>query len=204
MSADLIDEDVENNAVRTFLMQYSCDRATTVGAMLAHMSRSGWRETAPPFALDVRPEEHLTKAGAQIWIRHLFSLEAAAHPAMQAPAALPESRLLKAAKAYFMGYVQDEADPGQGPDDLVCTVERHMLAVELEAAIKAAEAKPVLVVDARDSERLVDDLAALVRQLVRALSKANADSPLIERAMDYLKRKGLQGSPLRAVELDKP
>jgi hypothetical protein len=73
---DLIDTDGENRAVRSFLMQYSCDRAVTVGAMLAHMNLSGWRGTAPEFALQVRPETHLTKAGAQIWIRHLLNMEA--------------------------------------------------------------------------------------------------------------------------------
>lgn len=72
---DLLDEDGENRAVRTFLMQYSCDRAVTVGAMLAHMDSAGWPGMAPAFALEVRPETHLTKAGAQLWLRHLFSLE---------------------------------------------------------------------------------------------------------------------------------
>lgn len=43
----------------------------------------------------------------------------------------------------------------------------------------------------------VDDLAALVRKLSYALTKANPASTLPERAMDYLKRHGLQGSPLR-------
>lgn len=75
---ELLDDDGENRALRTFLMQYSCDRATTVGAMLAHMNRSGWRGLAPAFALGVRPEENLTKAGAQLWIRHLLSIEARA------------------------------------------------------------------------------------------------------------------------------
>lgn len=75
---ELLDDEGENRAVRSFLLQYSCDRSITVGAMLAHMNRSGWRGDAPAFALSVRPEEHLTKAGAQLWIRHLLSLERAA------------------------------------------------------------------------------------------------------------------------------
>ena len=45
----------------------------------------------------------------------------------------------------------------------------------------------------------VDDLSMLVRQLVHALRKASPDNALAERAMDYLKRKGLQGSPLRSI-----
>lgn len=59
---------------------------------------------------------------------------------------------------------------------------------ETRSAIK--EAAPA---DAR-----VDDLAALVRQLVRALKRATPDSFLVPRALDYLKRKGLQGNILRA------
>lgn len=93
MIRELLDEEGENLAVRSFLMQYSCDRAVTVGAMLAHMNRSGWREAAPEFALSVRPETHLTKAGAQIWIRHLFSLESAAPTAGEASARTDESCL---------------------------------------------------------------------------------------------------------------
>jgi hypothetical protein len=75
---DLLDDDGENRAVRSFLMQYSCDRAITVAAMGQHMNRSGWpSEYWPPFARSVDSAgQHLTKAGAQIWIRHLISLEA--------------------------------------------------------------------------------------------------------------------------------
>lgn len=75
---DLLDAEGENQAVRTFLMQYSCDRSITVGAMRSHMTRSGWGEEAiPQFARNTYSAEHLTKSGAQIWIRHLFDLERA-------------------------------------------------------------------------------------------------------------------------------
>lgn len=49
----------------------------------------------------------------------------------------------------------------------------------------------------RATDQTVDDCAALIRQLVHALRKASPTSDLASRAMDYLKRKGLQGSPLR-------
>lgn len=49
----------------------------------------------------------------------------------------------------------------------------------------------------RNSSSCVDDLSALVRQLVHRLRKAAPDNDLPEKALDYLKRKGLQGSPLR-------
>ena len=51
--------------------------------------------------------------------------------------------------------------------------------------------------DYAELERVTDDLAALVRQLVRSLRKAAPQHALPDKAMDYLKRKGLQGSPLR-------
>jgi hypothetical protein len=74
----LRDEDGENRAVRTFLMQWGLP-GLTVGAMAQHMNRSGWPfEYWPDFARKVdNAGQHLTKAGAQIWIRHLFSLEGA-------------------------------------------------------------------------------------------------------------------------------
>jgi len=51
--------------------------------------------------------------------------------------------------------------------------------------------------DYAELERVTDDLAALVRQLVRSLRKTAPDNELADKALDYLKRKGLQGSPLR-------
>jgi hypothetical protein len=46
---------------------------------------------------------------------------------------------------------------------------------------------------------LVGDLSMLVRQLVHSLKKAKPDSDLAARAVDYLQRKGLAGSPLRGA-----
>lgn len=51
-------------------------------------------------------------------------------------------------------------------------------------------------------DRRVDDLAALVRRLVRSLSKASPDHALPAKAVDYLQRIGLQGSPLRDVAIN--
>lgn len=47
------------------------------------------------------------------------------------------------------------------------------------------------------NDQRVDDLAALVGRLVRALKKAAPEHELPAQAMDYLKRKDLLGSPLR-------
>ena len=54
--------------------------------------------------------------------------------------------------------------------------------------------------DQLELARVVDDLAALVLRLVRALRKAAPDNELSVRALDYLRRKGLVESPLRDVE----
>lgn len=69
---DLVDEEGENQAVRCFLMIYG-NHNLTVKDMKYHLSMSGfpywpdWTADAPG---------HLTKAGAQLWLRHLFALEA--------------------------------------------------------------------------------------------------------------------------------
>jgi hypothetical protein len=47
------------------------------------------------------------------------------------------------------------------------------------------------------SDKIVDDLSQLVSRLVQALRKASPDNDLSEKAMDYLKRNDLLGSPLR-------
>jgi hypothetical protein len=80
---DLLDDDGENRAVRSFLMQYSCDRSVSVAAMRRHMQLSGWDGCWPEWANDSDNQGHLTKGGAQDWLRHLFSLEPAAKRASQ-------------------------------------------------------------------------------------------------------------------------
>lgn len=45
--------------------------------------------------------------------------------------------------------------------------------------------------------RTVDDLASIVMRLAHALRKAAPDNEHTEKALDYLKRKELIGSPLR-------
>lgn len=48
----------------------------------------------------------------------------------------------------------------------------------------------------------VGDLAMLVRMLVHKVQTFNPHSDLAKRAMDYLTRHGLQGSPLRGDPTD--
>jgi hypothetical protein len=71
---DLMDEDGENRAIRSFLMQYQTPGITTV-AMRRHMELSGWEGCWPTWVAEARAGDHLTKAGAQLWIRHLIQLE---------------------------------------------------------------------------------------------------------------------------------
>jgi hypothetical protein len=74
MMRDLMDEDGENRAVRCFLMQYGV-AGLTVGAMKAHMRLSGYPDW--PEWVEGQESGHLTKGGAQHWLRHLFALEGA-------------------------------------------------------------------------------------------------------------------------------
>lgn len=51
--------------------------------------------------------------------------------------------------------------------------------------------------EVRELAGIVDDLTALTRRLVHHLAKAAPESLVPDQGLDYLKRKGLQGSPMR-------
>jgi hypothetical protein len=81
---DLMDDDGENRAVRTFLLHYGAP-GLTVAQMRENMRRAGWDGCWPEWVNN--PEvPYLTKAGAQHWLRHLFSLE----PVVAARTELPQ------------------------------------------------------------------------------------------------------------------
>jgi hypothetical protein len=65
-------DDEENQAVRCFLMIYGTP-GLEVGTMAKHMRCCGW-DVHPEWATE-DSKSHLTKAGAQIWLRQLFTLE---------------------------------------------------------------------------------------------------------------------------------
>lgn len=69
---ELMDDDGENLAVRAFLAKYQSDTCTTQIAMCLHLKASGFDCAWPKWA---EGSQHLTKLGAQIWIRYLFALE---------------------------------------------------------------------------------------------------------------------------------
>lgn len=76
--SELIDAEGENRAVRAFLLLYGGSAGVTTTQMRRHMEASGyplWPEWA------AHADRHLTKGGAQDWLRHLFALEVSAQPA---------------------------------------------------------------------------------------------------------------------------
>lgn len=77
LAAPVQDAEVENMAVRSFLMLYG-QPGVTVGQMKKHMSMSGFKSW-PAWVETEHDGAHLTKAGAQLWIRYLFSLDATPH-----------------------------------------------------------------------------------------------------------------------------
>lgn len=82
--AELVDpDDGENRAVRYFLMMYG-GQTCTIEGMRKHLQLSGfpyWPEWA-------ERDGHLTKGGAQAWIRYLIGLESALSALSAQPANL--------------------------------------------------------------------------------------------------------------------
>lgn len=66
-------DDGENQAVRSFLMLYKLN-GVTVACMQDHMISCGFPHW-PEWADTPEYQGHLTKGGAQDWLRHLFGLE---------------------------------------------------------------------------------------------------------------------------------
>ena len=62
------------------------------------------------------------------------------------------------------------------------------------------DVEPAQVAEMWNRRVLPDDLPILTRRLVQSLRKAAPDNELAEKALDYLRRHGLQGSPLRATD----
>lgn len=92
--AELLDDDGENLAVRMFLMMYGGQTCTTQG-MRRHLELAGfpyWPEWA-------NADFHLTKGGAQLWIRYLIGLESA-QPESK-PATLSEEQWKAINKAWY-------------------------------------------------------------------------------------------------------
>lgn len=89
MTRALLDAEGENLALRTFLLLYGSAGGCTITDMRKHMKRSGWDGCWPAWAA-FPADGHLTKAGAQLWIRHLISLEQV--PLVRAPLPMTQER----------------------------------------------------------------------------------------------------------------
>jgi hypothetical protein len=73
----LLDTDGENQAVRGFLSLYGPSGANvTLRDMCRHLSALGFDGCWPEWVSDTNDRTHLTKGGAQSWLRFLFGLEA--------------------------------------------------------------------------------------------------------------------------------
>lgn len=68
----LIDADGENLAVRSFLLGYTDERCRSRSRMKMHMLLCGYPYW--PEWVEDEPDSHLTKLGAQNWLRYLFAL----------------------------------------------------------------------------------------------------------------------------------
>ena len=97
----LVDDEGENQAVRMFLALYGSQAGITTKQMRQHLEMAGFDGAWPEWA---DKEMHLTKAGAQLWIRHLFAL--AEQPAQQEPA---DTAKIAAQILTYLGFSQDES-----------------------------------------------------------------------------------------------
>lgn len=70
----LMSSDGENQAVRCFLLHYQ-NPGVSIGALRSALRRSGFDGCWPDWVNGMETSESITKAGAQLWIRHLFNLE---------------------------------------------------------------------------------------------------------------------------------
>lgn len=70
----LLDEEGENRALRMFLAVYSGRSGCTITEMQLALKRSGFDGCWPEWANNSEVS-HLSKSGAQSWIRHLINLE---------------------------------------------------------------------------------------------------------------------------------
>lgn len=75
---DLLDDVGENRAIRSFLALYGTTTGISVDYMRTHMRLSGFKLW--PAWVDTF-DGHLTKGGAQDWLRYLFALEQGEQPA---------------------------------------------------------------------------------------------------------------------------
>ena len=146
----LVDDEGENQAVRMFLALYGSQAGITTKQMRQHLEMAGFDGAWPEWA---DKEMHLTKAGAQLWIRHLFAL--AEQPAQQEPA---DTAKIAAQILTYLGFSQDESiHPGADR-------RRDTVAMMIEnAAPQPAQQEPVAsLLVGQDSDGRYVSIAAKV------------------------------------------
>jgi hypothetical protein len=115
----------------------------------------------------------------------------AAYATEQQPAQSAEQdELLLAAKEVLANGHQHDVGGGDVFVGTCEAAERLQRAVDARAASTSANV-------AQGAEAVADDLAMLVKKLVRQVRKASPDNNMATMAIDYLQRHGLAGSPLR-------
>lgn len=85
----LLDAEGENRALCTFLLLYGSGSSVSIAEMRKHMKRYGWDGCWPAWVA-FPADGHITKSGAQLWIRHLISLEQV--PLVRAPLPMTQER----------------------------------------------------------------------------------------------------------------
>lgn len=113
MIRNILMDDGENQAVRTFLQLYGCTNSPTVEQMKEHLDSSGFDGCWPAWVNDPDNAGHLTKGGAQDWIRHLFSLEpqqAQTAPVVPEGLRLPLPEPLHSIGKKWIAYAQEDGD----------------------------------------------------------------------------------------------
>jgi hypothetical protein len=87
-----------------------------------------------------------------------------------------------------------------GCNNIECLVAVYCTKCSAEISVcvpDVPDIQPEQLVDMWNTQQPVEDLSALVQRLVRHLRKAAPDDELSDKAMDYLRRNGRLGSPLR-------
>jgi hypothetical protein len=72
---ELLDDDGENLAIRAFLSLYGGTNSPTVLRMRQHLECFKFEGCWPDWVNNPANQGHLTKGGAQSWLRYLFALE---------------------------------------------------------------------------------------------------------------------------------
>lgn len=160
----LLDEDGENQAVRTFLMLYGTE--LTVARLREDMELAGWPQ-APGWTKEPEAQGHLTKEGAQDWLRHLFALEAS--PLAAAPVG-------KATEARISAVMELAKEWSQC--DLIAA-ESGIDALSDECSEKDRKAALLLSEKAEEAYRAIE---SALRTLLEAAPQAPAAPSVNERA----------------------